>query len=306
MSRPGKRKRRNQMDNKPNSRRSVLMFVSSMLIFGTIGVFRKYIPVSSAFLAFSRGILGGLCILLFICLKKRKTEGAVPRRALLGLVVSGALIGINWILLFEAYNHTTVAVATLCYYMQPTVVMLLSPFFFREKLTPVKAACAAVAIAGMVLVSGVIGDSGPRGGDIRGVLYGLGAALFYSAVVIMNNKISGIEPYRKTTVQLLSAGAVMIPYLLLADGFGTESLTPGSTVLLLVVGIVHTGLAYVLYFGSMDGLRVQTVAILSYIDPVSALLFSAFFLREPLSLLNVIGAVMIIGSAVVSETRKTE
>ena len=294
------------MDNKPNSRRSVLMFVSSMLIFGTIGVFRKYIPVSSAFLAFSRGILGGLCILLFICLKKRKTEGAVPRRALLGLVVSGALIGINWILLFEAYNHTTVAVATLCYYMQPTVVMLLSPFFFREKLTPVKAACAAVAIAGMVLVSGVIGDSGPRGGDIRGVLYGLGAALFYSAVVIMNNKISGIEPYRKTTVQLLSAGAVMIPYLLLADGFGTESLTPGSTVLLLVVGIVHTGLAYVLYFGSMDGLRVQTVAILSYIDPVSALLFSAFFLREPLSLLNVIGAVMIIGSAVVSETRKTE
>ena len=294
------------MDNKPNSRRSVLMFVSSMLIFGTIGVFRKYIPVSSAFLAFSRGILGGLCILLFICLKKRKTEGAVPRRALLGLVVSGALIGINWILLFEAYNHTTVAVATLCYYMQPTVVMLLSPFFFREKLTPVKAACAAVAIAGMVLVSGVIGDSGPRGGDIRGVLYGLGAALFYSAVVIMNNKISGIEPYRKTTVQLLSAGAVMTPYLLLAGGFGTESLTPGSTVLLLVVGIVHTGLAYVLYFGSMDGLRVQTVAILSYIDPVSALLFSAFFLREPLSLLNVIGAVMIIGSAVVSEIRKTE
>ena len=294
------------MNNRTNDRRSLAMLVTSMLIFGTIGVFRKYIPVSSAFLAFSRGILGGLCILLFICLKKRKTEGAVPRRALLGLVVSGALIGINWILLFEAYNHTTVAVATLCYYMQPTVVMLLSPFFFREKLTPVKAACAAVAIAGMVLVSGVIGDSGPRGGDIRGVLYGLGAALFYSAAVIMNNKISGIEPYRKTTVQLLSAGAVMIPYLLLADGFGTESLTPGSTVLLLVVGIVHTGLAYVLYFGSMDGLRVQTVAILSYIDPVSALLFSAFFLREPLSLLNVIGAVMIIGSAVVSETRKTE
>ena len=110
------------MDNRTNDRRSLLMFVSSMLIFGTIGVFRRYIPVSSAFLAFSRGVLGGLCILLFLRLKDKKAEGKIPRRALLGLIVSGMLIGINWILLFEAYNHTTVAVATLCYYMQPTIV----------------------------------------------------------------------------------------------------------------------------------------------------------------------------------------
>ena len=294
------------MGNRPNDRRSVLMLVSSMLIFGTIGVFRRYIPVSSAFLAFFRGMIGGLCILLFIRLKGRKAKKPLPRRALPGLVVSGALIGINWILLFESYNHTTVAVATLCYYMQPTVVMLLSPLIFREKLTARKSVCAAVAIAGMVLVSGVIGDSGSGAGDPRGILYGLGAALFYSAVVIMNNKIRGIGAYRKTTVQLLSAGTVMIPYLLLTNGFSTEGFTPAVIALLLVVGIVHTGIAYVLYFGSMDGLRVQTVAILSYIDPVAALLFSAFLLREPLGLLNVIGAVMIIGSAVVSELRETE
>ena len=209
------------MSSKTNGRRSVLMMVSSMLIFGTIGVFRRYIPVSSAFLACSRGMLGGLCILLFLRLKKQKPEGKIPRRALLGLAVSGMLIGFNWMLLFEAYNHTTVAVATLCYYMQPTIVMLLSPLFFRERLTPRKAACAAVAVAGMVLVSGV----------------------------------------------------------------------------------VHTGIAYVLYFGSMDGLRVQTVAILSYIDPVSALLFSAIMLREPLSVPKIVGAVMIIGSAVASEIK---
>ena len=294
------------MDHKANDRGSILMLIASMLIFGTIGVFRRYIPVSSAFLAFSRGILGGLCILVFTRMKHKNAGEKLPPRVLPVLVLSGMLIGINWILLFEAYNHTTVAIATLCYYMQPTIVMLLSPVIFREKLTGRKAVCAAVAILGMVLVSGVIGGSSAGSSSLKGVLLGLGAALFYSAVVIMNKKIRGIDAYRKTTVQMLSAGMVMMPYLLLTGGFGTEGLTPAAAVLLLAVGIVHTGIAYVLYFGSMDGLRVQTVAILSYIDPVSALLFSAFLLREPVTLLNIIGAVMIIGSAVASELQKPE
>ena len=294
------------MDHKANDRGSILMLIASMLIFGTIGVFRRYIPVSSAFLAFSRGILGGLCILVFARVKHKNAGEKQPPRVLPVLVLSGMLIGINWILLFEAYNHTTVAIATLCYYMQPTIVMLLSPVIFREKLTGRKAVCAAVAILGMVLVSGVIGGSSAGSSSLKGILLGLGAALFYSAVVIINKKIRGVDAYRKTTVQMLSAGMVMVPYLLLTGGFSTEGLTPAAVILLLAVGIVHTGIAYVLYFGSMDGLRVQTVAILSYIDPVSALLFSAFLLREPVTLLNVIGAVMIIGSAVASELQKPE
>ena len=280
------------------------MFVSSMLIFGTIGVFRRYILLPSAFLAFTRGIIGGLCILLLIRLRKKGGREPLARRDLLMLVVSGALIGFNWMLLFEAYNHTTVAVATLCYYMAPTIVILLSPIVFRERLTARKAICAAVAVAGMVLVSGVLGENGAPEASVPGILLGLGAAAIYAAVVIMNKKIRGVDTYRKTTVQLLSAGLAMVPYLLLTGGFSTEGFSVSATVLLLVVGVVHTGIAYALYFGSMDGLRVQTVAILSYIDPVSALLFSAFLLREPLSPLNILGAVMIIGSAMVSEIRK--
>ncbi len=287
------------MDRRTDGRGPVLMFVSSMLIFGTVGVLRRYIPVPSAFLAFARGILGGLCVLLFLKLKKKGNPERIPARGLRKLIVSGALIGINWILLFEAYSHTTVAVATLCYYMQPTIVTLLSPLLFRERLTGRKAACAAVAVAGMVLVSGV--PEGAGGGNLRGVLLGLGAALFYSAVVIMNKRITGVDMYRKTTVQLLSAGAVMAPYLLLTGGFGGGGFTPAAVILLLVAGVVHTGIAYVLYFGSMERLRVQTVAILSYIDPVSALLFSALLLGEPLSAAGLLGAAMIIGSAVVSE-----
>ena len=287
--------------NEKNDRRSVWMIITSMLIFGSIGVFRRYLPLSSAFLAFSRGILGGLVLLIFMKIRGRRDEEKLPVRTVGWLVLSGALIGINWMLLFEAYNYTTVAVATLCYYMQPTIVVLLSPLIFREKLTVRKSICAAAAIAGMVFVSGVAGGGGIQAVNVRGILLGLGAAVFYAAVVIMNKRISGIDAYRKTTIQLLSAGIVMLPYLLLTGETAGRDFSMRTVLLLLIVGIVHTGIAYVLYFGSMDGLKVQSIALFSYIDPVSALLFSALFLREPLSTGGIIGAVMIIGSAIISE-----
>ena len=308
----GKTKRNKEgesMDSKGNDRKSVLMNVASMLIFGTIGIFRRNIPVSSTFLAFSRGMLGSLFLTLFMLLRRRKGTERLPGRTAAWLSLSGAVMGFNWILLFEAYSHTTVAVATLCYYMQPTIVILLSPIVFRERLTVKKGICAGIAIIGMVLVSGVIGG-GPQTGDATGVLLGLGAAVLYAGVVMMNKRISGVETYRKTTIQLFSAGAVMVPYMLLTGGFGIgpEGFSGQTAALLLVVGIVHTGIAYVLYFGSIEGLKAQSVAILSYIDPVSALIFSALLLKEPLSAAGVIGAVLIIGSAVVSEVefRKTD
>ena len=288
------------------NRKSLVMFASSMLIFGTIGLFRRYIPLSSALIAFARGILGGLFLLFYVRVRGSGHKEEIPPRYFWRLAVSGAVMGFNWILLFEAYNYTTVPVATLCYYMAPTIVVLLSPIIFKEKLTLKKMICAAAAVAGMVLVSGVAGSGVPRGGSLYGILLGLGAAVLYSVVVIMNKMISGIDAYAKTTVQLLSAGLIMIPYLLLTKGFRPESfsgqnISLNAVILLFIVGLVHTGIAYVLYFGSMDGLKAQSIALLSYIDPVSALIFSAIFLREPLSVPGIVGAVMIIGSALISE-----
>ena len=287
------------MKDGANDRGSVMMIVSSMLIFGTIGIFRRYIPLSSAFIAFSRGILGGAFVIAFAAVRRGSMKEKMPVRAFLLLVLSGAVMGFNWILLFEAYNYTTVAVATLCYYMQPTIVTLLSPLIFREKLTAGKCICAAVAVVGMVFVSGVA-DGGAQAAGVQGILLGLGAAVLYSTVVILNKLVKGVDAYRKTTVQLLSAGAAMVPYLLLTGGsFG--GFDARTAALLLIVGLVHTGIAYVLYFGSLNGLRAQTAAMLSYIDPVSALLFSAVFLREQVSPLCAVGAVLIIGAAVIGE-----
>ncbi len=285
-----------------NDRKSVGMLVLSMVIFGTIGVFRRHILLPSAFIACARGILGGLVLLVAVKWKGKNVTEGLSRRTIFLLVITGALMGINWILLFEAYDHTTVAVATLCYYMQPTIVLLAMPIIFKDRLTVKQSVCALVSIIGMVLVSGVIGGSDPGKEHFHGILLGLCAAVFYAAVVIMNKRISGIDPYSKTVIQLLSAGGVMIPYLLLTGEFVVADPGEISWLLLFVVGVIHTGIAYMLYFGSMDGVMTQSVALLSYIDPVSALLFAGLFLKEPLGVSGVIGAIMIIGSAVIGSS----
>ncbi len=210
-------------------------------------------------------------------------------------------MGLNWLLLFEAYRYTTVATATLCYYMQPTIVMLASPWVFGEKLTGKKGLCAALSLLGMVLVSGVAENGVPRLSEMKGILFGLGAAALYAAVVMMNKKLPGIDPYEKTVIQLLSAAGVLVPYLLIVREPMPASWSVTEGLMLAVVGVVHTGLAYALYFGSMDGLRAQTVAIISYLDPIVALLLSALILKEGLPLTGVLGAVMILGAAFVSE-----
>ena len=280
--------------------KSLLMLISSMVIFGTIGVFRRYIDLSSALIAMTRGIVGAIFLLLFVLLRGKKLDGAAIRKNLLLLILSGAAIGFNWILLFEAYNYTTVATATLCYYMAPIVVILVSPFLLKEKLTGRRLLCVAVALIGMVLVSGVL-ETGFSASELRGVALGLGAAVLYASVILMNKGLKNVGAYDKTFVQLLAAGVVLIPYLLLTGGFSGVSVTPLSLGMLAVVCIVHTGLCYTLYFGSMDGLPAQTLALFSYIDPVVAVLLSALLLHEPLTVFSGIGAVLVLGAAVVSE-----
>ena len=288
------------MENGKSEKRHVWMLVTSMLLFGTIGLVRRYIPLDSAFISFVRGITGGLFILPFALARRNKGERR-SRRDLILLITSGILIGFNWVLLFEAYNYTTVAVATLCYYMQPTIVTLLSPLVLKERLTWKKVICTLTAVAGMVLVSGVADAGGSGAGDIRGILCGLGAAVLYASDILINKSVKEDEVYSRTAIELFSAGVVLIPYLFMTGGFRTEGAGTGAVILLIVSGIIHTGVAYLLYFSSLNGLSAQTAAILSYIDPVSALIFSAVFLKEPLNTAGVIGAVLIIGSALISE-----
>ena len=272
----------------------------SMVIFGTIGIFRRYIPLPSSLVAMTRGLTGMLFLLLVMLLRKRGMNRAAVRRKLGMLCLSGAAIGVNWILLFEAYNYTSVATATLCYYLAPMFVILASPLVVGERLTAKKLICVLAALLGMVFVSGVL-EAGGGSSDLKGVLLGLGAAVLYASVVLMNKQLGDVPAWDRTIVQLGSSAAVLLPYVLLTEDVGALSFTPATLALLMVVGIVHTGMAYAMYFGSLMELKAQTAAILSYIDPVVAVLLSALLLKERMSLLSGLGAVLVLGAAIVSE-----
>lgn len=274
------------------------MLIASMVLYGTIGVFRHYIPLPSGLIACARGLIGALSLAVLLLILRRKPNWAAIRRNYLPLALSGAALGANWVLLFEAYSRTTVAVATLAYYFAPILLLLIAPFALKEKLTLRKVICIFVALAGMVLISGVIGG-GVSG--LSGIAFALGAALLYPVIVLLSKKLTEVNAFDKSIVQLLFAAAVALPYTLLAEEWSLSDFTLRAAILLSIVCVVHTGVAYALYFAALPTLKAQTLAILSYIDPLVAVLLSALVLREPFGWPEAVGAVLILGAALISE-----
>lgn len=278
-----------------------ISMITSMVIFGTIGIFVSYIGLPSGVVAAFRGIAGAVVILIVMLLTGRKVDFKKVKKKLPVLLASGTAIGFNWILLFEAYRFTGIPIATVCYYTAPIFVVIASTFIFKEKLKAKQIICVFIALTGVALVSGVFQSDSSK---ITGVLCGLGAAVLYASVMIMNKFMGEVESYERTVIQLGSAGLVVLPYAILTMGDITVNLK--ASVLLVVVGVVHTGFAYLLYFGAIKKLKSQTVAILSYIDPASAIILSSIVFVQLPTVYELIGVVLIMGAAVFSEIRKKE
>lgn len=277
-----------------------LNLIISMFVFGTIGLFVRHIVLPSSVIALVRGIVGTLFLLAVVRLRGKKLDWHAIRKNGVWLAISGAFIGFNWIFLFESYRFTTVATSTLCYYMAPILVILASPIVLREKLTVRKLICVFIALIGMVCISGIL-ESIPTVGELKGIFYGLSAAVLYGSVMLLNQKIRNISAFDKTILQLGIAAAVLVPYCILTIDPSVLVFDAKSVALLLVVGIVHTGITYCMYFGSMAFVGGQSVAIISYIDPVVAVLASVLILREPMMLIEGIGALLILGAALGGE-----
>lgn len=287
--------------NKRYSAMDYAPLITSMCIFGTIGIIRRYIDLPSTFIALARAMIGTAFLLILIAVTKKPMNMPQIRKNLVWLILSSAAMGFNWIFLFESYNYTTVTTATLCYYMAPSIMVLASHFLFKEYLTPKKFICVMVALGGMVLVSGVLKSQLPTFAEFKGILFGLSAAFLYATVILLNKKMDIHSAYDKTIFQLGLAGLILLPYTLLTENVMGMEITPLSLVLLLVVGIIHTGVSYAMYFGSIGKLPTQGVALLSYIDPILAIVLSAVILGEPLGFAEILGSVMILGAAFFSE-----
>lgn len=280
--------------------RATLELVATMAIFGSLGWPVRLIPWPSSLIALARGVLGCAFLVLFCRLTGRKLT--LPpdfrRRAL--LVAGGVCIGVNWMLLFEAYRRTSMATAELAYEMMPVYVTLAAPLVLHERIGPRKLTCLFLALFGMVLVSGVL--EGPiEGVSTEGILLALGGATFYGTCVLINQFVEGVDALTQTTVQLGCAAVAVAPYALLTTDFTQLNLSAPTLGLVALVGLVHTGLAFGMWFDSMNSLPATKIALLGYVDPLVALTLSALVFGEFLTPLGMLGAALVLGSMLASE-----
>ena len=269
------------------------MLSISMAIFGTLGIFTRNIAVSSGELALYRAVLAAMLITVYLVGTKQKINFKAIKKELFLLLLSGIAMGINWILLFQAYKYTTISLATLSYYFAPVIVTAVCPVLFHEKLTRKQIVCFIMSTVGLIMITG-IGDIG-GGSDYIGILFGLGAAVFYATVILLNKFIKNVEGIHRTFLQFLSAIVILIPYVIMTSGVTLRNLDGIGWVNLLIVGLVHTGITYCMYFSSLKELPGQKAAILSYIDPLVAVLISVIILGESMTIWQALGGILILG-----------
>ena len=270
-----------------------VMLIASMTIFGTLGPFVRNIPVSSGELALYRAILAAGLIGIYLLVTRQKIPFGKIKKEVPLLLFSGMAMGINWILLFEAYKYTTVSVATLSYYFAPVIVTAVCPLLFREKLTGKQILCFVMSTVGLVMITGIGELSGST--DLIGILFGLGAAVFYATVILLNKFIRNVEGIHRTFLQFLAAIVILIPYVAFSGGVTLGGMNAFGWVNLLIVGLVHTGVTYCMYFSSLKELPGQKAAILSYIDPLVAVVISVTVLGEAMTLWQGLGGILILG-----------
>ena len=276
-----------------------VMIIISMVIFGTLAPFVRNVSVSSGELALYRAVMAAILIGMFFIISKQKIDIKAIKKEIPILLISGIAMGFNWILLFEAYKYTTVSVATLSYYFAPVIVTAVCPFLFKEKMTAKQIICFIASTIGLVLVINAGSLSG--GKDYIGILFGLGAAVLYATVILLNKFIKGVAGIQRTFLQFIAAIIVLVPYVSFTSGVTLGGMNATGWMSLAAVGIVHSAFAYCLYFSAIKEVPGQTAAILSYADPLVAVIISVTLLGEPLTVQQLIGGILILGFTLLNE-----
>ena len=280
-------------------RKKKIAFLLLMSMFGCLGPVVRGISLPTPVIVWARAAISAAALAVFLLLSRRGSRGSV-RSYLLPMLFSGVLLAVDWIGLFASYRYTTIATATLCYYISPVLVLIGAAVYLKEALSKRQLICILIAFIGMAFVSGVAENGLPALSEIRGVLLAFLGAAAYAAIILINRKYPG-DPLLKTFLQLATAALIMTGYLLWNGDFRGITVSGKDVVLLLVMGILMTALAYIAYFHLMAQIPSSSVAFFSFADPVVAVIISIFFLGEPFSLYAAVSALMIIGAAAYSE-----
>ena len=279
---------------------SYLKYIFALLLFGSNGIVASLIHLSSYEIVLLRTLIGSLLLIAIFFIAREKLTFYKYKTQSIFLAVSGIAMGTSWIFLYEAYDEIGVSLASLAYYCGPVIVMILSPFLFGEKLTRIKVCSFLVVLVGIFLVNGTAFENGV---SVWGLACGLLSAVCYSLMVMFNKKANDITGLENSMLQLFVAFLTVAIFVGIKQGYRMEIDTQ-SIIPILVLGLLNTGIGCYFYFSSIGKLPVQTVAICGYLEPLSAVLFSVIFLKETMLPIQIIGAVLIIGGAMLGEYRK--
>lgn len=280
------------------------MFIFAMIAFGTISLFVRNIDIPSSELALYRAVLASILLFGYLIIKKDNIPYKQIKKEIPLLVISGIFMGFNWVLLFEAYKYTTVSIATISYYFAPVIVMIAAPIIFKEKISTKEWICFVMSSVGIILITGV-GDTSLGNNNLLGIVCGLGAAILYASVILINKFIKNVEGIHRTLLQFIAASLILLPYVVVTSGFSIGVLDIKGIILLLIVGFFHTGIVYCIYFSSLKEISGQKAAILSYIDPLVAVIISIFIFKENLTIAQTVGGLLILGFTLLNEVEKS-
>lgn len=282
--------------------KSTLKIISAMVIWGSIGIFVKNIDLPSIETAFLRAIIASIFLSVVFFFTKNDFDKLIFKKNLKLLIAAGISIGLNWVLLFQAYQYTTISNATLSYYLAPVIVIILSPFILGEKLNLSKIIAVACALVGLFLI--LLNQGSENIGTyqhIKGIAYGLSAACLYATVILLNKHIKDVSNFITTITQIFFAGLVLLPFVVYRSNISFSGQENWG--LIVFLGIIHTGVAYLLYFSGLKDIKAQNVAIYSYLDPISAVLFGTIFMHEVLTLWQIVGGILILCSTLFSDMK---
>lgn len=275
-----------------------------MILWGSLGVFTKSIPLSALSLAFLRAFIA--LPVLFLAMKVKTgvhKKSVLSFRQLKPYLLSGAILGFGWLTLFYGFKHTSIASAVIIYNMCPVYVIIAAPLLLKEKIMPLQIAVIIISFTGLLFI---VGSNLTEGSSLVGILLSGLSGIMYACIVMLNRSIKErVENRTATFFQILTAALVLLPFVLI-DGeiFRITGMDIKAWIFLVLLGAVHTGLAYTLFFSVYESMKSLEIVSFSYLEPLFAIVFSLIFLGETLMPLQIAGGVMILGSTYAAELIK--
>jgi drug/metabolite transporter (DMT)-like permease len=289
-------------DGEMNHKNSYFRYFAALLMFGMNGIVASHIALTSYEIVFTRTLIGSLLLIAFYALTRQAVHLLHNKKHTLCLIISGIAMGTSWMFLYEGYQRMGVSIASLAYYCGPVIVMILSPILFREKLTWPKMTGFLAVLVGMFCVNSL---ALREVNTTVGLFCGIMSAVMYAFMVIFNKKAKSITGLENSMWQLLTSFLTVAVFVGVKQGFVIQ-IESGDWIPILILGVFNTGIGCYFYFSAIGSLPVQTVAICGYLEPLSAVVFSMLFLRESMTIVQVIGAILILGGAVFGELFRSQ